>query len=253
MKKKNGFTLLEIIIVVALMLVILTITLAIYGQNSRILSEVNVKSTLQTESQDISQNVSNAAMESSGIIKLILSDGTIGLGKDTEKKYSELKLVASNGEEDTKELKNNQWINIKEITINDKYEKREDKKNDDGTTTTEILDSPFNMKYVKNKGNIEESNKAKGDLIITKDKFDNTETVVGNSTTTISNNVDCVLIKPSNLFSGTDASGNPIKVASGKISDATSIELNINLSKKKGRDVIKYSVPITVTFRNKVI
>lgn len=255
-KKKGGFTILELILVLALMSIIITITFAIYSQNNRIHSEVNIKSNLQTEAQNISKEITDCGMESSGITELTLLDGTkINLDEIDEQNYNSLTLVNSQGKVDIKNPETNQWLSVKEIIINDKYETKIKTTDDDGNEkqTIEIENTPFVINYDKNLESAEDNDKLKGELKITKEKFtedksDNTKTRIPNETdtSTLSENVDSILIKPSNLV----ASDNSINI-NNKISDAASIEIYINLSKKKGVNNINYSIPIQITFRNK--
>lgn len=238
MKKKKGFTLLELIIVMALVLIALSITFTMFNNMNKTNVDINIKDTLQTEAQDISQKISNSGMESSGITKVTLENGTalkIGDVVD-EEKYSTLAFVDSSNKIDSSNpqnyYKNNQWISVQKIEINNKYE----------GVNEEIKDTPLTISY----------DNSKRTLSITKQTFDVTKTPIGFSTSDISVHVDSILIKPSNAFKIDDLGKVNIE-NDGKISNATSIDININLSKKVGLINIKYSVPVTITFRNKAI
>ncbi|MBY6837662.1 prepilin-type N-terminal cleavage/methylation domain-containing protein [Clostridium botulinum] len=65
--KKNGFTLLELIIVMVLTLVILGMVFQMLNTNTRIMSDVNVKSTLQSEGQAIQEKLSKIGMQAISI------------------------------------------------------------------------------------------------------------------------------------------------------------------------------------------
>ncbi|HBJ1651760.1 PilW family protein [Clostridium botulinum] len=65
--KKNGFTLLELIIVMALTLVILGMVFQMLNTNTRIMSDVNVKSTLQSDGQAIQEKLSKIGMQAISI------------------------------------------------------------------------------------------------------------------------------------------------------------------------------------------
>lgn len=66
-KKRLGFTLLELIIVVALTVIILGITSSMFITGNKVFSDSDVKFTLQMEGQVIQEKISNIGMEATGI------------------------------------------------------------------------------------------------------------------------------------------------------------------------------------------
>lgn len=117
--KRSGFTLIEMIIVLALTVIILVLVNYIFATGSRIFSESDAKSTLQIEAQTIEQDISKLGMESVGIesIKDELGNDEV---KIVDAKYEELKsqLTDINGNDSDSE---NKWLSISELTI-DCYE-----------------------------------------------------------------------------------------------------------------------------------
>ena len=73
-KKKSGFTLLEMIIVLALTVLIIGIAGSIFITGNKIFSDSDVKTTLQMEAKDIQEKLSDICMEASDI--QIYDDGT---------------------------------------------------------------------------------------------------------------------------------------------------------------------------------
>lgn len=136
--KRSGFTLIEMIIVLALTVIILVLVNYIFATGSRIFSESDAKSTLQIEAQTIEQDISKIGMESVGIesIKDELANDEV---KIVDLKYEELKsqLTDINGNDSE-----NKWLSISELTI-DCYE---EKNNIIAVSTTPITI----IKYDKN-------------------------------------------------------------------------------------------------------
>ncbi|MBN1039871.1 prepilin-type N-terminal cleavage/methylation domain-containing protein [Clostridium botulinum] len=65
--KKEGFTLTELIIVMALTLVILGMIFQMFNTNNRIMSDVDIKSTLQNEGQVIQEKLSEIGMQANSM------------------------------------------------------------------------------------------------------------------------------------------------------------------------------------------
>ncbi|WP_260529007.1 PilW family protein [Clostridium botulinum] len=65
--KKKGFTLAELIIVMALTLVILGMIFQMFNTNNRIMSDVDIKSTLQNEGQAIQEKLSKIGMQANSM------------------------------------------------------------------------------------------------------------------------------------------------------------------------------------------
>lgn len=66
-RKKTGFTLIEMVIVLAITVIILGITSSMFITSNKIFSDSDVKSTLQMEGQAIQEKISNICMQAKGI------------------------------------------------------------------------------------------------------------------------------------------------------------------------------------------
>lgn len=66
-KKQKGITLIEVIIVMAIIGIIMAAVTIMFTSNSNILSKVDKKSELQLEAQQIQEQLSTVALECSGI------------------------------------------------------------------------------------------------------------------------------------------------------------------------------------------
>ncbi|NFI02913.1 prepilin-type N-terminal cleavage/methylation domain-containing protein [Clostridium botulinum] len=64
---KKGFTLVELIVVMALTLVILGMIFQMFNTNNRIMSDVDIKSTLQNEGQVIQEKLSEIGMQANSM------------------------------------------------------------------------------------------------------------------------------------------------------------------------------------------
>lgn len=73
-KKKLGFTLMEMMIALAITVTILGIASSMFIAGNKVFSESDVKSTLQIEGQAIQEKVSDICMQASGTIE----DDTLG-------------------------------------------------------------------------------------------------------------------------------------------------------------------------------
>lgn len=62
-RKKSGFTLMEMIIVVALIVIVIFITSSIFITGNRVFSDSNAKSTLQMEARDIQEELTSIGMQ----------------------------------------------------------------------------------------------------------------------------------------------------------------------------------------------
>lgn len=65
--KKSGFTLIEMIIVMALSVVVLGILYSIFYTGSKVFSDSDVKSTLQMEARDIQEKLTSIGMQGTGV------------------------------------------------------------------------------------------------------------------------------------------------------------------------------------------
>lgn len=184
-KKKAGFTLIEIMIVLMLTVVVIGIMTSIFSTGNRVFSDADIKSDLQIEGQSIHEIISNMGMQGLGIKEITLSKGTIDFEKteDVSKKENIM----------------NKWNSIQQIVL---Y----------GIETDE------NNKIVKKTYTFRLRNK---ELSMVKE---------GSSLgRVLSENVENFRINPSNM----------------------GLEVEINLTKKKGFEEKKYPIKVDVLFRNK--
>lgn len=221
-KKKTGFTLIEMIIVLALMTMILSIISSMFINGSKVFSNSDVKSTLQIEAQKIQESISKIGMESIGIDNIRDEEGDSSidvLDKNTELvdvDYDELKskLTDIDGIKNNEDLTKNKWLSIMEMKMSF-YEE-----NDEGTIS--IGTSVTMIEYRK------DSDAKTGTLLV-----DGKE---------VSTNVESIRIKPGNIDDD-----------NGTFKNANSILINIVLSEKKGYSNVEYPISIDVKFRNRFI
>lgn len=89
--KSKGFTLVEVIIAAALLILVLGIIFTIFKANNGILSNVDIKSTLQEEGEIIQSDLSSIGMQSTGISDCVTQDGV----SVVDKSYSEFNSIQS--------------------------------------------------------------------------------------------------------------------------------------------------------------
>lgn len=89
--KSKGFTLIEVIIAAALLILVLGIIFTILKANNGMLSEVDIKSTLQEEGETIQTDLSSIGMQSTGISDCVTQDGV----SVVDKSYSEFNSIQS--------------------------------------------------------------------------------------------------------------------------------------------------------------
>ncbi|NMF03354.1 type II secretion system protein [Clostridium beijerinckii] len=221
-KKKNGVTLIEMIIVLALMIMVLSIISSMFINGSKVFSSSDVKSALQIETQKIQEKISKIGMESIGIDSIEDEDGDSSidvLDKNTELvdvDYDEVKskLTDIDGTKNNEDLTKNKWLSIREMKMSF-YEE-----NDDGTIS---MGTPVTMiEYRK------DSDAKIGTLLV-----DGKE---------VSANVESIRIKPGNIDDD-----------NGTFKNTNSILINIVLSEKKGYSNVEYPISIDVKFRNRFI
>lgn len=106
--KKSGFTLIEMIIVLALIVIILMLAGNIFTTGNRIFFDSDVKSTLQMQAQTIEEKLSEYGMEAVEIASISDEDGnqTTGDAVIIDATYGELNLTDEN-----------EWLPISEMTI----------------------------------------------------------------------------------------------------------------------------------------
>lgn len=120
-KKKSGFTLLELIIVMALTLVILGMVFQMFNTNNRIISDVDIKSTLQKEGQAIEEKLSKIGMQAS----------SMSCDKNDNTQVISIKSLNSSGEECEFEIKKQvRELYIIEYKNNDSKDKDKEKINE---------------------------------------------------------------------------------------------------------------------------
>lgn len=81
-KKKQAFTLMEMIIVLAITTVILGITTSMFITGNRVFSDSDVKSTLQMEGQTIHEQMSSICMQGSDIESVTLKDSSTPIQRE---------------------------------------------------------------------------------------------------------------------------------------------------------------------------
>lgn len=93
--KKSGFTLIEMIIVMALTVVVLGILYSIFNTGNKVFSDAEVKSTLQMEAEDIEEELTSIGMQGIGITDIKIGEVNCNHDKSlyVDKNYSELQNV----------------------------------------------------------------------------------------------------------------------------------------------------------------
>lgn len=98
-KKKSGFTLLEMILVVSLTVVVIGITTSMFITGNRVFSDSDVKSSLQMEARDIQEELTSIGVQGIGVTDVKIN----GVNKNAidntlyvNKKYSDLTSDAVN-------------------------------------------------------------------------------------------------------------------------------------------------------------
>lgn len=69
-KKKSGFTLIEMIIVISLTLIVIGVTSSIFITGNRVFSDSDIKTTLQMEGKNIQEKISDIVMQAKSIVKV---------------------------------------------------------------------------------------------------------------------------------------------------------------------------------------
>lgn len=214
MKNKSGFTLIEMIITLALTVIILLIISSMFITGNKVFSDSDVKSTLQIEGQAIQENISKIGMESIGIESI-----EDEFGKDfISTEDGDVKLVKSSYEQLNSRLtdsdgtnKENKWIAISELRIKPYIE--------DSNGNISIGTSIPMIQYEKDKRKLSIAGKE------------------------LSSHVESVRIKPIDIVENMD----------GNFEDTNSILINIELIEQKGYSNVRYPISIEVKFRNNFI
>lgn len=95
-RKKTGFTLIEMVIVLAITVIILGITSSMFITGNRVFSDSDVKSTLQMEANDIQEELTKIGMQGKAIKSVEINGKSDNNGPYIEKKYSELGISSIN-------------------------------------------------------------------------------------------------------------------------------------------------------------
>lgn len=140
-RKKPGFTLIEIIIVLALTVIILAIESSIFITGNKVFSDSDVKSTLQVEGQTIEENLSNIGMQAEEMTSAQIQNGEV----------KNLTIKSYDNDYNIRYFKI--WINGKTLTI-DKC------KNSDGSEVESSQDLSKNIGSFKisYNGNLNDAN-----------------------------------------------------------------------------------------------
>lgn len=210
--KKSGFTLIEMIIVLALIVLILMLAGNIFTTGNRIFGDSDAKTTLQMQAQTIEEEISKAGMEAVGIASITDEFGnqTTGSGvKFIDVPYDDdsLNFTDINGEKSTDGTKN-EWLAISEMTI-DCY--KEDGNNISISTTAAVIIKYDNVNH----------------KLYTKDSRE------------LQGEVESVKIKPID-----------IENTNGTFRNTNSVAISITLYRKSGFAEKRYPILITVKFRN---
>lgn len=112
MRKKTGFTLIEMIIVMGMTVLIMGIALSVFMTGNKVFSESDIKTTLQMEAKDIQENISEICMNSSKIILCeIYSDNV------TEEPYNgeimSNKFISISGDE----TRDKKWLQVSKLSL----------------------------------------------------------------------------------------------------------------------------------------
>ncbi|MGN0143542.1 MAG: Tfp pilus assembly protein FimT/FimU [Clostridium sp.] len=222
--KMKGFTLIEMIIVIAVSAIVIGIGTSIFMNGNRVTTDSDVKSDLQIECQDIQQQISNNLMCSSKIYALS-SEGSIQIAEDASDE--EKAEILKNCKDSIKKIKEVSFIVLDPGEV----------KSEDESDENEIPDNIIEYKYIfRAEGSqlIMEKHKEK---IYKKDKDTNeykkedvNETVYKNKI--LSNNLKSFELQPNG---------------------ECGVDIKIQLDKSKWKVNQDYNVDVNVLFRNKGI
>lgn len=212
-KKKQAFTLMEMIITLSIMIIVLGITTSMFIRATKVFSDSNVKSTLQMEGQAIQEKMRNIGMQAISIESCKSKTKDI---KDKQLDSAEFKpnLVDINGEH----LLSEEWIDVSELGI-----KVPSKDSEYDASTGDVS----NLHTILINHNKDTNSRVTNRLDI-------------DSGTPISTHVKSLRIRPAN-----------IKDPMATIGQADSIEFNIELALSNGGSSVTYPINFTITFRNK--
>ena len=110
-KKETGFTLLELIIAMAITITVLAIAGSMFTTGNKVFNDSDVKSTLQIEGQAIQEKISDIGMQATGIKTVTISTG----------KTNEIDAMLINSYYKTTEAGASYDLNIKKIDSGKTY------------------------------------------------------------------------------------------------------------------------------------
>ena len=112
MRKKTGFTLIEMIIVMGMTVLIMGIALSVFMTGNKVFSESDIKTTLQMEAKDIQENISEICMNSSKIILCEIDNDNV-----TEEPYNgeimSNKFISISGQE----TRDKKWLQVSKLSL----------------------------------------------------------------------------------------------------------------------------------------
>ncbi len=112
MRKKTGFTLIEMIIVMGMTVLIMGIALSVFMTGNKVFSESDIKTTLQMEAKDIQENISEICMNSSKIILCEIDNDNV-----TEEPYNgeimSNKFISISGDE----TRDKKWLQVSKLSL----------------------------------------------------------------------------------------------------------------------------------------
>ena len=112
MRKKTGFTLIEMIIVMGMTGLIMGIALSVFMTGNKVFSESDIKTTLQMEAKDIQENISEICMNSSKIILCEIDNDNV-----TEEPYNgeimSNKFISISGQE----TRDKKWLQVSKLSL----------------------------------------------------------------------------------------------------------------------------------------
>lgn len=112
-RKKNAFTLMEMIIVLSIIVIVLGITTSMFIMGNKVFSDSNVKFTLQMEGQDIQERIINIGMQAISIDYCNTKDGDI-----KDKKFGSDEVTPYRCDIYGNHSVSGEWIDISELGIN---------------------------------------------------------------------------------------------------------------------------------------
>ena len=112
MRKKTGFTLIEMIIVMGMTVLIMGIALSVFMTGNKVFSESDIKTTLQMEAKDIQENISEICMNSSKIILCEIDSDNVTEGPYNGEIMSN-KFISISGEE----TRDKKWLQVSKLSL----------------------------------------------------------------------------------------------------------------------------------------